>query len=679
MQSSFIGSINEKGYLNGFTKRGYTFPKCILELVANVNDAFDKISETPAGFTRTLLFDITPGVIKFIDNACGMSKEGAGNMFSMHNENHASDSSRGVSGIGAKPALSILSKKTKVKLYTRTLNGEYLRITVPWNMIHISGKYTGMISVDEMTEEEKKDFWNDREENNMLLSSQAQGTTIEFAYNDELHGVITDNFENISTSNLKNPLDRIGCVFGRDSVKILYKHYEKREEVREIKLYDYFSENQDSYYKGFSEYTVEYMHSDRHDTDRFILHKDGRLYEIAKYGKGYKNDVLELEENTKGYRAIGKFIVRVGLKKDNAIFDINNPMRVTEDKLLIGGKKRVAYDREHLGEPGENSEFLSRNKLIRNGQLIGTISSEQAHGSSRADGVAFLKIELIQAYVYFNPVSSHENLQDKVMGIQENKNQFDGDSLPKNFTRLIRHLKSEKANEIIEYFQELTEPKDLQEESQETSSEEHVVDEVSSSEESSEEKSTDILSIISVIADSQKNLRNSGILEEFIVEKPAHVEEKPAPVEETPAHVEEKPAPVEETPAHVEETPAPVEETPAPVEETPAHVEETPAHVEETPAHVEETPAPVEETPAPVEETPAPVEETPAPVEQTPAPVEHNPVPIDVSSHRKGAVGGDELILIMQRVMRIISSEKKYSDTEHIKLFNLLNEICQGR
>ena len=106
---------------------------------------------------------------------------------------------------------------------------------------------------------------------------------------------------------------------------------------------------------------------------------------------------------------------------------------------------------------------------------------------------------------------------------------------------------------------------------------------------------------------------------------------------------------------------------------------EKPAHMEETPAPVEETPAPVEETPAHVEETPAPVEETPAHVEETPAPVEHNPVPIDVSSHRKGAVGGDELILIMQRVMRIISSEKKYYDTEHIKLFNLLNEICQGR
>ena len=634
METSLIGSINEKGYLNGFTKRGYTFPKCILELVANVIDAFDKISENPADFVRTLLFDVTPGVIKFVDNASGMSKEGAGNMFSMHNENHASDSSRGVSGIGAKPSLSILSKKTAVTLYTRTLNGEYLRITVPWDKIHSSGKYTGMIRVDEMNEQQKKDFWNDREENNMLLSSQAQGTTIEFAYNDELHGVITDNFDNISSSNLTNPLDRIGCVFGRDSVKILYKHYEKREEVREIKLYDYFSENQALYYKGYSEYTIDYLHSYRYDTDRFILHKDGRLYEIAKHGKGYKNEVLELEENTKGYQMIGKFTVRVGLRSDKVIFDIDNPVRVTDDKLLVGGKKRGVYDKEHLGEPGENSEFLSRNKLIRNGQLIGTISSEQTHGSSRADGVSLLKIELTQAYVYFNPRSSHDNLQDKVMGIQENKNQFDGDSLPKNFTRLIRHLKAEKANEIIEYFEKLTEPKDVQEELQETSSEEQIVDEVSSSK---EETSRDILSMISVIADSQKNEEKGGVIQEFLVD---------AVVEDSVMD-----APVDDTPVPVDETPVPVDEKPVPVDEKPV----------------------------PVDEKPVPVDEKPVPVDETPVPVDHMPVPIDVSSHRKGAVGGDELILIMQRVMSIISSEKKYSDIDHIKLFNLLNEIGQGR
>jgi hypothetical protein len=38
------------------------------------------------------------------------------------------------------------------------------------------------------------------------------------------------------------------------------------------------------------------------------------------------------------------------------------------------------------------------------------------------------------------------------MGIQENKNQFDGESLPANFTRLVKAFRMKKAEEIWEYF-----------------------------------------------------------------------------------------------------------------------------------------------------------------------------------------------------------------------------------
>ena len=38
------------------------------------------------------------------------------------------------------------------------------------------------------------------------------------------------------------------------------------------------------------------------------------------------------------------------------------------------------------------------------------------------------------------------------MNIQENKNQFDGKSLPKNFTRLVKALKKRKSHMIQEYF-----------------------------------------------------------------------------------------------------------------------------------------------------------------------------------------------------------------------------------
>ena len=626
METSVIGCINERGYLNGFTKRGYTFPKCILELVANVIDAFDKLSRQPEDFQKVLLFDIHPGYIKFTDNAFGMTREGAGNMFSMHNENHASDSSRGVSGIGAKPSLSILSKRTLVTLFTRVLNGEYLCISVPWDKIHSSGKYTGMITVTDMTAEQKEAFCKERADINMLYDSQAQGTTIQFEYSDELHNVIWDNFDNISASSLTNPLDRIGCVFGRDTVQILYRNHEKKDNLRQIQLYDYFAEQMPMYYKGYSQYTIEHWHSFKNDSDRFILHVGEKAYEINKHGKGYKSEAAEPSENLKGYSNIGSFTVKVGLRVDKAIFDIENPSRVTEDKLLVGGKKRCAYDKEHLGEPNENSEFLSRNKLIRNGQLIGTICPEQSLGSARADGIAILKIELIQVYVYFNPTSSHDNLQDKVMGIQENKNQFDGDSLPKNFTRLIKHIKAEKANEIIQYFESLTAPVPPQPPA--PSPEPPTLERVQE------------LPLVTMIHTT------SGFM--------GRGETNPSPPQ--------PPAPQPPSP----EPPSP--QAPSPQPPSP----EPPSPQPPSP----QPPSP--EPPAPQPPSPEP----PATEDDTASENEDNQQskkykkPFYVSPHRKGAVCGIELIALMQHTMDNITRENKY-EGNYIKLFNLLNDITQ--
>jgi hypothetical protein len=42
---------------------------------------------------------------------------------------------------------------------------------------------------------------------------------------------------------------------------------------------------------------------------------------------------------------------------------------------------------------------------------------------------------------------------DRVMNIQENKNQHNGESIPVNFTRLVKAIKKKKANEIWTYFQ----------------------------------------------------------------------------------------------------------------------------------------------------------------------------------------------------------------------------------
>ena len=241
------GSIDETGYLKGYTRRGYTPARCILELAANTLDSKAK----------NLTFDINRSYICAIDNGVGMDMNNSENMFAMHRENHSNDASRGVSGIGAKPALSILSEQTTVYIYSHKQGDQYIKITVPWDIIHGTGQYTGMITISEMNEDEKKKYIEERTKNNMVDSKEeATGTTIEFIYNDKLSDIINENFINIDDANiLKNPLDRIDCVFGRENITIMYSHYEDPSKV--MKMYNYFEESTAQYYKGIKTSTIE--------------------------------------------------------------------------------------------------------------------------------------------------------------------------------------------------------------------------------------------------------------------------------------------------------------------------------------------------------------------------------------------------------------------------------------
>jgi hypothetical protein len=55
--------------------------------------------------------------------------------------------------------------------------------------------------------------------------------------------------------------------------------------------------------------------------------------------------------------------------------------------------------------------------------------------------------------VRFNPVSKQDNYQDIICGIQENKNQFNGADVAKQFTRLVAFVKKMKVREIKHFFE----------------------------------------------------------------------------------------------------------------------------------------------------------------------------------------------------------------------------------
>jgi hypothetical protein len=458
-----IGSIDEGGYLNGFDRRGFTHPKSLLEIVANILDALDEIDNSPASFHPTGYFDIQRETIRILDNGVGMSEVDAVDMFALHRENNGKrkkKTSRGVSGIGAKAAICILSGKTTVHIYTHKLGGDFLHITVPWEEIFRTKTYTGMVRVEVMTEAEKKAFIKDRATRGMLYGAEAQGTTIVFQYNDKLADVIQDNFLKIRDSDITNPMDRIDIVFGKETVDFCLKHFEV-DDVQTLELYDYFKGTEAHFYTGRSVDTIQQY--TKGDEERFIwCLEDDKEMEITYKGKTskgenkYSTEPYELKNNLSGWKYVGDWEVIVGMRVDLSIFNPANPSQLTAGRKVDAYTQRFLCDNNDDSKFGKDSEgYMLYTKLVRNGQRIGLIPPELVSLSSiRGSADSRLKIEYVQCELSFNPTSTQDNPQDRTAQTQENKNQLDGSAMTKRLTRLVEAIKKKKADQIWKYMQD---------------------------------------------------------------------------------------------------------------------------------------------------------------------------------------------------------------------------------
>jgi hypothetical protein len=331
-------------------------------------------------------------------------------------------------------------------LFTRTEGGTGYHIVVPWNKIHEDGHYSGMIRIRTMTAEEQAVFGDD------------PGTLIQFPYSDMLRDLLRSNFQLPATGGPAmggpamggddiadmSPLDRIGVVFGTDNVDIVLKDTDRPPVL--MQMYNYFGAADGEYYLGKTKVVVAHWvpenPSEQEDiaNHRFIC-SDGR--EIHLSGRGFAKKLEVKNKGTHGYRHVGSFEVICGLRKDKSIFDPSHP------QLLSGSTKehRCAYNDMHLGT--SVFEFLILHKLRRNGQLVGYVPlSDYKLTSARANEDAMLDNFLVQSEIRYCPVSTQGNIQDRLLNIQENKNQHDGSHLPLHLTRLVRELRTEKAKQI---------------------------------------------------------------------------------------------------------------------------------------------------------------------------------------------------------------------------------------
>ena len=422
-----VGDIDERGFLNNLSRKGFTHAKSLSEGHGNAVDFH----------SANISYHVEHTKIKEVDDGCGMDQNGLKKAFSVYRQNHENDRSIGVSGIGMKAHLNISGNKKPTKTVTKMENGPYLTAEAPWDTIHREGRYTNMINIRPSNQEEIDEFNQDR-----ANSDVKKGTTHIFNYNSALAGAIAQQFETPATSENFVPEDQFSVIYGRFPQTVTFHHFENPQ-PKVLQNYNYFHGEQTEFYGGIQEDRINFMENTSGD-QRFIWTSSDGDFEIAKSGRGWGNEVRPVTTNLSSYKIFGEATLISGIRRDTKYFDDKHP--VMPGSCIV----MHPYDQEHVGV--QNFEFLAKMPVIRNGQLIGVTELPGLKiSSARGNGETMCKLFNVHCEFRYDPISTQENKQDLIVGVQECKTQYIC-SMPQNLLRLLKCIKFEKAQKVWDYF-----------------------------------------------------------------------------------------------------------------------------------------------------------------------------------------------------------------------------------
>ena len=450
--SSVIGSIacnggrwDEPGLVGSLDRKGFTPSKCVSELIANSCDAQSQL----------VIFKVnkklTKRYINMIDIGKGMSLDKLDDMFAMFKSNNKLRKSMGVSGLGGKEALYMLSKKNNsepstVLLFTKTVDGPYLKATIPWGEIISLQLYTGKVQFSYMTEEEILDFNKEREG----LSFQ-HGTTIRWEYSDILMETLDCQFDKNKREKFLEPKERWDLIFGISNIKIILEKSDGTP-VLELPKYKYFGDIEIEYYCGKNIEIIEHYVDDQ-NKDRFVwINENEDSMEIKQTAK----TIGKIPTNVivhQSWKHIGTYEVYNGMRKHRRIFDESNPRKLDSAAFFFSNYDSDTFDSS--AQIDKIRDYLSKVRLYRNEQCVTEFKLDGYNGATaRGGGQSMLKTFHHRTEVHYSTFSTQDNKMDIAMGIQENKNQNQND-FPKTFERLVCYLKERNLKLIDKYFDDV--------------------------------------------------------------------------------------------------------------------------------------------------------------------------------------------------------------------------------
>lgn len=443
----FIGDIDEGGYLNNLERNGIDGYKSLSELIANPIDA---------GASK-IIFKVTSNTIELHDDGNGMTQEGIKNMFSINRSNHKNSKTLGISGYGSKAALNNLASfnqpsRTRVIIYTYNVDEKILyKIEIPWDIIFELGRYTGQVICKPASEIEEIEYVDIRNKLNLPLF----GTQIIFQPSDYIKNCIEEQF--IHPKSISPP-SQLSVIFGKFNTDIKYMN---GSETYTLLKYNPLGYDNDKYYNSKSTYAILVYKTPQGQT-KYISTINDINYEFKPKGAGYEKKPTEIDKKLlDSYQFIDTIYITIGLMKNEILSNPKYQKEIFQSKDKEKNKKNDFKDginkeyEELFFDTSKNKDILtqdlSRPRLIRNGQMISFISTEIKPSSARADCQTYIKIRHCICELFYETKSDQHNELDKIMGIQQNKNQHCG-KVEKGLERWIDYFRNHKWDEIKEYF-----------------------------------------------------------------------------------------------------------------------------------------------------------------------------------------------------------------------------------
>jgi len=444
MTSLFIGDIDEGGYLNNLERNGIDGYKSLSEIIANSIDAC----------ARNIILNVTPNTIEIHDDGNGMNQEGIKNMFSINRSNHQNQKALGISGYGSKAAFNNLASfnqpmRTTVIIYTYHIDEKILyKIEIPWKKIFDLRKYTGQIICVKASNTEISNYVNIRNKLNLPIF----GTQIIFEPSDYIKQCIEEQFIHYKTL---SPSCQLSVIFGKFDVDIKYVN---DNNVFTLEKYNPLGFEDSKYYNNKSIYTIM-VYKTQDGTTKYISLINDKKYEFKKKGLGYEKKPSEIDGKTlHSCKFEGTINIIIGLMK-NQILD--NPIYLKQ--IFQNTEKKNNDFKDHINKEYEEKFFditknkdvltqcLSHSRLYRNGQNISFITTNIKPSSARADYQTYIKIRHCPCEIIYETISDQQSELDKIMGIQQNKNQHSG-NIDKSLERWVDYYRNEHWNGIKEYF-----------------------------------------------------------------------------------------------------------------------------------------------------------------------------------------------------------------------------------